>query len=277
MYDGDRSNKSKTRLIQAGIAATLLVVIFTGLGVWWQSGYHQNAGNKAAQYERWSKNEIRTGCVSFGSLPKAECTYKAKQAAQENKRAEYDLYAQRTSALWAGIMAVAALVGIGLSGVGVYLVYTTFEATKQANYYTKLQMVPRFNIRDFSVSVSNPFHRVQTRPSITFSGPTAPDLIRVTAITRLYGEVGSILYEWSDSRWQKADEWFDIIPFTTEILLAGEFRDVTQDVIAAVSADAQITVSFVDVFGDSHSSTQKFKGARSGQAVGIDLSRVLHE
>ena len=132
MSGSDGSNTAKTRLIPASIIAVVIVSLFTGWGYWTQLGYHEQAANQSAQYERWAKNEVRTGCPSFSDLNKQQCAYQAKQAAQEYKRNEYDLYAQRTSALWAGIMAVAALVGIGLSGVGVYLVFTTFKATRDS-------------------------------------------------------------------------------------------------------------------------------------------------
>jgi hypothetical protein len=139
MFDSDRGDKPKTRLIQSTIFATFFILFLTGWGVWFQLGYHQQATDKSAQYERWSDHEIKTGCPSLGKLTKAECTYQAKQSAHENKRDEYDLYAQRTSALWAGIMAVAALLGIGLSGVGVYLVKTTFDETRKANNIARTQ------------------------------------------------------------------------------------------------------------------------------------------
>jgi hypothetical protein len=132
MSESGEFNTAKTRLIPASIAAAAIVLFFTGWGYWTQVGYYKQAAKQSAQFERWAKNEVRTGCPSFGPLSKAECTYQAKQAAHENKRDEYDLYAQRTSALWAGIMAIAALVGIGLSGVGVYLVWTTFRETKRS-------------------------------------------------------------------------------------------------------------------------------------------------
>lgn len=132
MPGSDGDNTTKTRLIPASLTAAVIVLLFTAWGCWTQLGYHEQAANQSAQYERWAKNEIRGGCPSFAGLNKTQCAYQAKQAAQENKRNEYDLYAQRTSALWAGIMAVAALVGIGLSGVGVYLVFTTFKATRDS-------------------------------------------------------------------------------------------------------------------------------------------------
>lgn len=113
------------------IAAALFVAAATAGGGYVQSRYYQQAADQTAKHKRWAKNEMRSGCPSFANLSEAQCTYQATQAAQESERAEYDLYAQRTSALWAAVMAFAALLGIGLSGVGVYLVWTTFQETKR--------------------------------------------------------------------------------------------------------------------------------------------------
>jgi hypothetical protein len=104
----------------------------TTLGYGFQSGYYQQAARNSAQYERWTSHEIGRCEMRLGEA-KLECMHRARQAAHENERDEYDLYAQRTSALWASIMAVAALAGIGLSGIGIYLVWTTFDETRRSN------------------------------------------------------------------------------------------------------------------------------------------------
>jgi hypothetical protein len=133
MSDSGRGKFSKTGLKWSIAAASLFVAALTAGGACVQSGYYQQAANQTAKHQRWAKNEIRAGCPSFANLTKTECTYQATQAAQENERAEYDLYAQRTSALWAAIMAFAALLGIGLSGVGIWLIKVTYDATKATN------------------------------------------------------------------------------------------------------------------------------------------------
>ncbi|MGF7171522.1 hypothetical protein FHS91_003222 [Sphingobium xanthum] len=57
----------------------------------------------------------------------------ASHERRANERDEQDLVAQKRSALWAYIMGAAAVIGMCLSVVGVYLVYTTFQATREAN------------------------------------------------------------------------------------------------------------------------------------------------
>jgi hypothetical protein len=71
---------------------------------------------------------------SVGQASKISCTpsEKAKQE-NDNRRNYADLVAQRSSALWAKIMGIAALIGMGLSFMGVTLVWTTFRETRKAN------------------------------------------------------------------------------------------------------------------------------------------------
>jgi hypothetical protein len=137
MSGSDRGSTDKNRLIQACIIAFFFIGMFSGWGYWFQSGYYQQAADKSAQYQGWADDEIRQRCGNRPDIFREKCERKINQTAHENKRNEYDLYAQRTSALWAGIMAIAALFGIGLSGVGVWLVKTTFDETRKANSIAK--------------------------------------------------------------------------------------------------------------------------------------------
>lgn len=272
MHDGDRGKKSKTRLIQAGIAATLLVIVFTGLGVWSQLGYHQNAANNSAQYERWSKNEIRTGCVSLGSLPKAECAYQAKQAAQENKRAEYDLYAQRTSALWAGVMAVAALVGIGLSGVGVLLVKNTFDETKNANDLTKMQMLPVIDISEITL-FGNPAGSgtIQVQFSLKFIGQNRADDISVSVETRLF-KGRKAIERLTDKSWLINDKPRHVFSFAPNLQLIGHKHVIKVHPSMVSRAKATVTINYTDVFGRQQSARMHFLGHPSG-GLNLELKR----
>lgn len=71
---------------------------------------------------------------SVGQTNRKPCA-PSEEAKQDNdsRRNYADLVAQRSSALWAKIMGIAALIGMGLSGVGVILVWITFRETRKAN------------------------------------------------------------------------------------------------------------------------------------------------
>ena len=71
---------------------------------------------------------------SVGQANRKPCT-PSEEAKQDNdsRRNYADLVAQRSSALWAKIMGIAALIGMGLSLLGVVLVAITFRETRKAN------------------------------------------------------------------------------------------------------------------------------------------------
>ena len=108
-----------------------------GLGLLQQSRYEQEAVHRRTDYARHAADQIRQGCASITSPQQARCLASAVDEyalkTRDNQREYDDLVAQRTSALWASIMGVAALLGMLLSAVGVLLVWTTFQETKQTN------------------------------------------------------------------------------------------------------------------------------------------------
>jgi hypothetical protein len=91
----------------------------------------QEAANKAAIARDNAEYAIKWVC----SAHKAEkdCVEETRQTESENTHNAEDLSAQKLSAWWAQVMTVAALIGMGLSAVGVFLVYTTFDETRKAN------------------------------------------------------------------------------------------------------------------------------------------------
>lgn len=91
----------------------------------------QEAANKAHIERDNAEYAIKWVCSS----PSAEkdCVAKTRQTQNENTRNAEDLGAQKLSAWWAQVMAVAALIGMGLSAVGVWLVKTTFDEARKSN------------------------------------------------------------------------------------------------------------------------------------------------
>lgn len=139
MPRGDRRKRPSTKLIgrALGLFALTTVVIGIGYGLDWQGSYDQEAQQKSADYAKHAANKVKQSCLRVIPAEEARCI---KDAVAEyrletrDKQREYeDLAAQRTSALWTGIMGVAALIGIALSAIGVALVYTTFAETRLTN------------------------------------------------------------------------------------------------------------------------------------------------
>jgi hypothetical protein len=132
MLRGGWSKQLKARPT-AIFAATLAVIAVIGWGHSETAEYEREADNRAAEYAKHTYDKIGYACVRVPSVDKADCVEQAYQERRANERDEQDLVAQKTSALWAYIMGAAAVVGMALSAVGVFLVWTTFRATKAGN------------------------------------------------------------------------------------------------------------------------------------------------
>lgn len=138
MSGSDRNERLATKLVAGIIAAVAAVLIVAAicLGLYQQSKYVDEAAQRSAEYAKHARDKVGQTCAAVPAPEKASCVEKAEteqQLAQaDNERNEKDLVAQRTSALWTAIMGVAALIGMGLSAVGVWLVFDTFRATRRA-------------------------------------------------------------------------------------------------------------------------------------------------
>lgn len=133
MLGSYRRNKPKIGLI-AAILAT--IVITASVIVWGQSKsaeYQRRAYDETRHHAENTKQEIRKTCGVIALRKPDKCATEKADEHRAYERDEQDLVAQKQSALWAFIMGAAAVVGMGLSAVGVALVWTTFNATKKAN------------------------------------------------------------------------------------------------------------------------------------------------
>jgi hypothetical protein len=121
--------------------AAFLIAIPIVAGVILQSNYNDAAGKDAAEYSRYAEQEVGESCRGVAEIELVHCFSDARIKGELKKR-EYehdaqDLVAQKTSALWTMLMGLAAILGMGLSVVGVYLVWTTFKETRHANEIAK--------------------------------------------------------------------------------------------------------------------------------------------
>jgi hypothetical protein len=122
----------------AAIAAILAIGCSIAVGLFNQAGYYQDAANEARQYARFADQKIGQACRGAPADQLVNCFAEARiQGDLDKHQSEHDqadLVAQRKSALWTEIMGIAALIGMGLSVVGVVLVWITFRETRrQAN------------------------------------------------------------------------------------------------------------------------------------------------
>lgn len=117
-----------------GLAFVAFALIY---GLSQQQHYLQTANNAAAEYARHTTYQEKKSCRGVPAVQLSQCRADAKaeygQKRADNRREYDDLVAQQTSALWTSIMGIAAITGMVLSVVGIFLVYTTFRETKVAN------------------------------------------------------------------------------------------------------------------------------------------------
>lgn len=131
-----KSGKRRAAAIGAAIS-----VLLSGLVVYWglseQAKYERRAEQQAYEDARQTEKDIHSRCFGSSSLSKRNCSVDAHREERRNEREEQDLVAQKTSALWTFLMGAAAIAGVLLSTIGVWLVYITFEETRRGNELAK--------------------------------------------------------------------------------------------------------------------------------------------
>lgn len=95
--------------------------------------YEHQAEQNAQIYRDTAREHAQRACVGLSGSKLFECDHEQRHAARERERQEYDLQAQLVTSVWTRAMGLAALIAMGVGILGVGLVYTTFNATREAN------------------------------------------------------------------------------------------------------------------------------------------------
>ena len=120
----------------AGLAALVWLAFgFYSALSWHSNGLENEAAQRTEIHRQNAEDRIVRVCASDPA--KIKCIYEARQTQRENEREEQDLAAQKVTAWWTKTMGIAALIGMALSAVGVWLVKTTFDETRKANEIAK--------------------------------------------------------------------------------------------------------------------------------------------
>lgn len=136
MPDSDRSKRLPGWVKAVGYGGLCLAAAALLSGLFYQVHYAQQAEYSAAEYASNAARESYQSCRVSPLSKLDECLADAereyRQKRNDNRREYADLVAQQRSALWTAIMGVAALIGMALSAIGVWLVYTTFRETQRS-------------------------------------------------------------------------------------------------------------------------------------------------
>lgn len=130
---GGWASISKNRLIFVAISVLTFCTVWIGYGLLESAKYEQQAKDMVGEYAEYTRDKVTQACTGIAKIENIKCVNEGFEAKREYEYNQSDLVAQRQSALWAYIMAAAAVFGIALSAVGVWLVKTTFDETRKAN------------------------------------------------------------------------------------------------------------------------------------------------
>lgn len=133
MSNSDRGNEPATLGIFGAISSLVLCCFIVGI-LAFSNGQETERRNKApAAYSEAAKNKAQQDCAGRELNAAFECIYEKVEASQQQAHDEQDLTAQQKSANGTIITAALAFVGLIVSVVGISLVYTTFNETREAN------------------------------------------------------------------------------------------------------------------------------------------------
>lgn len=177
-----RGNRSKrvAAIAAAGVVGVIIAGIVIGWGALRQSEYNREANERSNEYTVHTYNPERDACVRLPIRDQPNCIADADRKAREHERGEHELVAQKTSALWTSIMGGAAILGMILSAIGIFLVYTTFQETRKTTQAAKE-----------GNRIARDIGRAQTRAYITCSKSTyaiTKDELRVHLVLENLGQ-----------------------------------------------------------------------------------------
>ena len=136
MTDRKQKKEPDELWFQAGLFAVVLICIaITGAAIelkWSLSGLAQAYKENSAQIDAEAKETIEQSCILKPSPAKEECVADTHKAAQDAKRDEADLYAQRKMAEWAFAVGITAFISVCLSLVGIFFVWRSLALNRQA-------------------------------------------------------------------------------------------------------------------------------------------------
>lgn len=132
MSTSGRSEQSQDLGAFGYFAAIILCCVIVGGLAYGLGRENERRYETPASYAKLAKADAQSACTGRAGAAAFECIYEKVEAAQEQARDEQDLIAQQKAANSALISAVVAFATLILTGVGVWYVKQTLEATLEA-------------------------------------------------------------------------------------------------------------------------------------------------
>lgn len=113
----------------------LTVFVLGTLAIWVSSDQGpQRVANsyEASKYQVNAQERIQATCVGHEGTGFAECLFEIEQSERDNHNTQKDIGAQRYMAIWAFVMAFAAIGTMGVTAVGLTWIKATLDETRRA-------------------------------------------------------------------------------------------------------------------------------------------------
>jgi hypothetical protein len=131
------SDSNRLRNYMLGFLAGLTLASVVGYSFWTAASKLENqialqTQKEAAQYA--DPAYVGVECETAAAPPSSRdnCITAEQEAANEAERNSYDLEAQQTVAVWTRVMGKAAIVGMGVGILSLFLIFVTFWETRKA-------------------------------------------------------------------------------------------------------------------------------------------------
>lgn len=166
MLSSDRNKNLPILGILTAIVALVLCCSIVGM-LAYSSGQEAERLNKTpAAYNKAAKNKAQEDCVGRKGNAAFECIYEKVASSKQQAHDEQDLMAQQKSANGTMITAGIALIGLFVSGVSMWLLYTTFQATRAGNKIS--ENVGYYQLRPFLIASGFEWIQFQDDQTATF-------------------------------------------------------------------------------------------------------------
>lgn len=282
------SESGRLKLTKAGLVSSIsgaLIVCAGGIayGLWESAKYERQAHNQSAEYAEYTRKKIAEACVGISHVEAIKCRYEAFDAQREYRYNQRDLVAQRQSALWAYIMGSAAVIGMALSALGVWLIKVTFDQTRRAADAAVAQASAYLIINAISITRSLPATGGASGFVAIKNMGTSPGKITELKASFFFDSIGEIEFIFSEISGEMVaglqeknyQGTVDISKLKSLITLFDDFyADETVD--TDIHFKAETLVRYIDIFGVSY--CQEFTGQaktwRHGLAFQVNLSNM---